>query len=93
MTAYPPTTRNLISYLPKTANRSLKCEWLSMVGSARMCFQNHLPGTVEDRRRPLALPIGYVEFAAYPVHGNHAGHEESLLVPVAASHSIHIIHI
>ena len=51
-----------------------------------MCLQNHLPSRFEDRCRPLALPVGNVEFAACPVHGNHAGHEESLLVPIAASH-------
>src|SRR6266849_6587804 len=86
MTAYPPTTRNLTSCLAKTANRSLKCELLSMVGSTCMRFQNHLPGRFEDRRRPLALPVVNIEFAACPVHWNHAGHEESLLVPIAASH-------
>src|SRR5262245_47392831 len=86
MTACPPTTRNLISCFAKTANRSLKCEWLSTMGSARMCFQNHLPSRFEDRRRTLPLRVGDVELAACPVHRNHAGHEEALLVLVSPSH-------
>jgi hypothetical protein len=57
-----------------------------MVNPACMRFQDHLPSRFKDRRRPLALPVGNVEFAACPVHGNHTGHEESLLVPIAASH-------
>src|SRR5947208_12630106 len=61
-----------------------------MVGSACMRFQNHLPSRFEDRRGPLALPVGNVEFATCPVHGNHAGHEESLLVPIAASHNLYL---